>query len=160
MLSDDNNSLDWQRDGTCASPDFIEYRDYFFSEVPEEIEDAKEVCSHCPVRSQCLAWALNNKEIWGVWGGKDENEIRDALSISEEGQEVRRTKEGIAPTCLNCGAKTEDLRTKEVDIPGGGRWTTKKVVTCSSCDFYWTSRTSANAIEAYMALQAKIKELE
>lgn len=160
MLSDDSNSMEWQRDAACADPDFIEYIDYFFSEDPEEIEDAKEVCSHCPVRSECLSWALNNKEIWGVWGGKDENEIREALSISEEGQEVRRTKEGIAPTCLYCGAKTEDLHTMEVDIPGGGRWTTKKVVTCTNCKFYWTSRTSANAIEAYVALQNKIKEQE
>lgn len=158
MSNSNIGPLDWQKDSSCADPDFVEYKDYFFSEDPVEIEDAKEVCSHCPVRKECLAWALDNKEIWGVWGGKDENQIREALSISEEGQEVRRTKDGIAPVCLYCGAPTEDLRTSEVDIPGGGRWTTKKVVTCSNCAFYWTSRTSANAIEAYMALQKKISE--
>lgn len=159
-MSSNNGPLDWQKDSACSSPDFVEYTEYFFSDDPEEILEAKEVCSHCPVRKECLAWALDNKEIWGVWGGKDENEIRETLSISEEGQEVRRTKDGIAPTCLYCGAKTEQLKTSEVDIPGGGRWTTKKVVTCSSCEFYWTSRTSANAIEAYMTLKSKTTKAE
>lgn len=158
MSNDYVGPLGWQQDSSCSEPDFIEYREFFFSEDPTEIADAKEVCSHCPVRKECLSWALDNKEIWGVWGGRDEIEIRDALSISEEGQEVRRTKDGIAPTCLYCGAPTEALSTSEVDIPGGGRWTTKKVVTCSECKFQWTSRTSANAIEAYMALHKKLSE--
>lgn len=158
MFNNYTGPLGWQQDSSCSEPDFVEYKELFFSEDPAEIADAKEVCSHCPVRRECLSWALDNKEIWGVWGGRDEVEIRDALSISEEGQEVRRTKDGIAPTCLYCDAPTEALTTSEVEIPGGGRWTTKKVVTCSECQFQWTSRTSANAIEAYLALQKKISE--
>ncbi|MEV7194132.1 WhiB family transcriptional regulator [Streptomyces sp. NPDC093510] len=30
---------------------------------------AKEVCAHCEVRVQCLAWALKAGEAAGVWGG-------------------------------------------------------------------------------------------
>ena len=86
-----------------------------------------------------------------MWGGRDENEIRNTLSVNEEVQEVRRLRDGISPVCLYCDATTENLSIQELDVPGGGRWTTKKVVTCNKCDFYWTSRTSANAIEAYMA---------
>lgn len=131
------------------------YRDLFFSENVDEVEDAKTVCSDCPVRRECLSWALDNKEIWGVWGGRDENEIRTALSLSEDGQEIRRTREGEVPICLYCGADTTDLVTGEVDIPGGGRWTTRKTVTCSKCNFSWISRTSANAVEAYLALNSQ-----
>ena len=116
---------------------------------------AKELCSVCPVRTQCLQAALNNKEVWGIWGGRDEIEIRNTLSLNEDAQEVRRLREGISPICLNCDAPTEALSIKEVDVPGGGRWTTKKVVTCSECEFNWSSRTSSNAIEAYLSGTSK-----
>jgi WhiB family redox-sensing transcriptional regulator len=37
---------------------------------------AKLVCSGCPVRSECLAEALDNRIEWGVWGGMTERERR------------------------------------------------------------------------------------
>jgi hypothetical protein len=36
-----------------------------------------------------------------------------------------------------------------VEIPGGGRWTTAKIVSCTVCEFSWRSRTSVNAVLAY-----------
>jgi hypothetical protein len=36
-----------------------------------------------------------------------------------------------------------------VDVPGGGRWATMRLVQCEACDFTWRSRTSANAVDAY-----------
>lgn len=150
----------WQARGVCSQPGMEPYRDIFFSDDPEEIENAKLVCSDCPVRMQCLSWALDNKEIWGVWGGIDEEEMRIVLSVDEDGQEVRRIRKGEAPICPNCKANTGELHTKELDVPGGGRWTTKKVVTCGVCDFSWTSRTSANAIESYIALKNRTNSAE
>ncbi|GGZ24058.1 WhiB family transcriptional regulator [Streptomyces nitrosporeus] len=41
-----------------------------------QAEEAKAVCRTCPVREQCLEWALENKQDSGVWGGMDENERR------------------------------------------------------------------------------------
>lgn len=155
-----DTSKDWQEDATCAKPSMEQYRDIFFSEDPDDVTDAKLVCSNCPVRLECLGWALDNKEIWGVWGGNDENEIRIVLSVDEDGQEVRRIRKGEAPICPNCKADTGKLHTKELDFPGGGRWTTKKVVTCEDCDFSWTSRTSANAIESYIALKSRTSSAE
>lgn len=155
-----DTNKDWQQDATCAKPSMEPYREIFFSEDPEDITDAKLVCSNCPVRLQCLKSALDTKEIWGVWGGCDENEIRIVLSVDEDGQEVRRIRKGEAPICPNCKADTGKLHTKELDFPGGGRWTTKKVVTCEDCDFSWTSRTSANAIESYIALKSRTSSAE
>ena len=37
-------------------------------------EDAKEICALCPVRRECLAWALKTKQDHGVWGGLSESE--------------------------------------------------------------------------------------
>lgn len=150
----------WHDDSLCSDQYYSKYREYFFSEVAEQVSEAKEICSVCPVREQCLQSALNNKEVWGVWGGRDEMEIRYTLSVNQDGQEVRRSKDGIAPVCLNCDASTEFLVVTEVDTEGGGRWTTKKIVTCSQCQFNWTSRTSANAIESYLSMRSKTTRVE
>ncbi|KHL15152.1 UNVERIFIED_CONTAM: hypothetical protein LK11_22990 [Mumia flava] len=40
---------------------------------------AKQVCRGCPVRSECLAEALDNDIEWGVWGGMTERERRALL---------------------------------------------------------------------------------
>ena len=41
--------------------------------------DAKKLCSGCPVRTECLAEALDNEIEWGVWGGLTERERRAIL---------------------------------------------------------------------------------
>ncbi|MGC5396175.1 WhiB family transcriptional regulator [Streptomyces sp. DT20] len=41
-----------------------------------QTEDAKAVCHGCPVRAECLRWALENGQDTGVWGGLDETERR------------------------------------------------------------------------------------
>lgn len=153
-------NADWRDKALCSESYYEKYQDHFFSDVPEEVFEAKEICSFCPVKKQCLKTALNNKEVWGVWGGRDQEEIRNTLSLNEDGQEVRRSKDGIAPVCLSCDAPTESLVIDEIDVDGGGRWTTKKTVTCSECMFSWTSRTSANAIESYLSMTSRVKRQE
>lgn len=37
---------------------------------------AKAVCAVCPVRDECLAWALATGQDAGVWGGRTEDERR------------------------------------------------------------------------------------
>lgn len=41
--------------------------------------DAREVCRACPVRTECLAHALDNRVRWGVWGGMTERDRRALL---------------------------------------------------------------------------------
>jgi WhiB family redox-sensing transcriptional regulator len=41
-----------------------------------QTEDAKAVCRGCPVREECLRWALENGQDAGVWGGLGETERR------------------------------------------------------------------------------------
>jgi WhiB family redox-sensing transcriptional regulator len=40
---------------------------------------AKLICSGCPVKTECLAEALDNQIEWGVWGGMTERERRAIL---------------------------------------------------------------------------------
>jgi len=57
---------------------------------------AKAVCQGCPVRTECLADALDNRVEFGVWGGMTERERRallrrrpDVTSWSQLLQEAR-----------------------------------------------------------------------
>ena len=138
-------NLNWQRDASCAKPENRKYLHWFFSKKFEEKYEAKNLCFSCPVRKSCLQWALEHRQIWGVWGGKDEIEIRRALSVSYDGEETRRRR---FPNCPYCSAWPNKLEVSIEKLPGGGRWTTAKVVTCTECGFAWKSRTSANAVDA------------
>lgn len=140
------NNIEWQKDALCSRREHQKHRDWFFSKIPRERYDAKNICFSCPVRRQCIQWALEHRQIWGVWGGKDEMEIRRALSVSYTGEEAKRRR---YPNCPYCSARPSKLETSSVEVPGGGRWTTAKVVTCTACGFSWKSRTSANAVNAY-----------
>jgi WhiB family transcriptional regulator, redox-sensing transcriptional regulator len=146
------NNLKWQKNALCAKQENRNSIDWFFSKEPKEKYDAKNLCFSCPVRKQCLQWALEHRQIWGIWGGKDEVEIRRALSVSYKGEEARRRR---YPQCPFCGARPSKLETTLVEIPGSGRWTTAKIVTCTSCEFSWRSRTSANAVNAYYQEKAE-----
>jgi WhiB family redox-sensing transcriptional regulator len=140
------NSLEWQRSGLCAKPIYRDKVDWFFSKDFNEKYAAKNMCFSCPVRKECLQWALEHRQIWGIWGGKDEIEIRRTLSVSYLGEEIRRRR---YPNCPHCTARPGKLVTSVEKISNTGRWTTAKIVTCSECGFAWRSRTSANAVEAY-----------
>lgn len=145
-MSDNFKDTSYQKDALCAKKENSKYMEFFFSEEPEEKYQAKNLCYQCPVRRDCIKYALESKQIWGIWGGKDENEIRRTLSVDANGDEYRR---GRYPQCGYCSARTSKLKTYIVDLPGGGRWTTARMVECTECGFIWRSRTSANAINSY-----------
>lgn len=149
-----SKKLNWQEDAKCASPENKDRIEIFFSNEPEEVLEAKNVCFTCPVRKECIKWALESSTIWGIWGGKDEQEIRRTLSVNSDGAEIRRDR---YPQCLSCGARTGRLQTVIADNPDGGRWTTVRLVECLDCKFVWRSRTSSNAVNAYYAMVAEKK---
>jgi WhiB family redox-sensing transcriptional regulator len=68
---------DWKRRAECrdANSNLM----YPLPSDLDGIRDAKKVCGGCPVRKECLAWALNHPEPYGVWGGLDERERADLL---------------------------------------------------------------------------------
>lgn len=41
-----------------------------------QIDEAKAVCSSCPVVQQCLDWAVSVDPVDGIWGGTTEAERR------------------------------------------------------------------------------------
>jgi WhiB family redox-sensing transcriptional regulator len=68
----DDDELAWQSDSLCAQTD----PEAFFPEKGGSTRDAKKICSSCEVRAQCLEYALQNDERFGIWGGLSERERR------------------------------------------------------------------------------------
>lgn len=62
----------WHRDAVCAQTD----PEAFFPEKGGTTRPAKAVCEGCTVRVECLQWALDNDERFGVWGGLSDRERR------------------------------------------------------------------------------------
>jgi len=51
----------------------------FFPSDGTGVETAQRVCAACPVRPECLEYALLNRIEHGVWGGASERERRRIL---------------------------------------------------------------------------------
>lgn len=75
-----------------AVPCHIGNPDLWFAESPVDLERAKALCADCPIRSACLAAALEREEPWGVWGG----EILDRGSIVARKRPRGRPRKNVA----------------------------------------------------------------
>lgn len=53
--------------------------DLFFPANREEAEQALAICASCPVQPECLSYALEAGERFGIWGGLTEKERRKRL---------------------------------------------------------------------------------
>ena len=71
------NGAQWRRSAACRGCDVA----LFFpvgstGPAVDQIAAAKAVCGHCPVRADCLDFALVTNQESGVWGGATEEERR------------------------------------------------------------------------------------
>lgn len=63
---------EWRAHGACIGV----HPNIFFPERGESVVEAKTICAACPVRGECLDFALDNSEKFGIWGGRSERERR------------------------------------------------------------------------------------
>ncbi|OCB15104.1 hypothetical protein A5689_26990 [Mycobacterium intracellulare subsp. yongonense] len=93
---------DWINDALCPQVD----ADTFFVDKGESTKPAKSVCALCPVRAECLQYALDHDERFGVWGGLSE-------------RERRRLKRGIdvTPAHLNSHPASDACYQRGCDSP-------------------------------------------
>ena len=64
-----------------------------------QLNEAKMICTRCPVRVKCLEFALATQQVYGIWGGTSEEERRRILA---RGSAARQQ----APTRLKTGARS------------------------------------------------------
>jgi WhiB family redox-sensing transcriptional regulator len=72
MIDTTEDALSWQERALCAQTD----PEAFFPEKGGSTRDAKKVCVGCDVRAECLEYALEHDERFGIWGGLSERERR------------------------------------------------------------------------------------
>ena len=68
----DDTASGWQERALCAQTD----PEAFFPEKGGSTREAKKVCTGCDVRIECLEYALDHDERFGIWGGLSERERR------------------------------------------------------------------------------------
>ena len=68
----ETDDLGWHERALCAQTD----QEAFFPEKGGSTREAKRVCSSCEVKVECLEYALENDERFGIWGGLSERERR------------------------------------------------------------------------------------
>ncbi|REF00345.1 WhiB family transcriptional regulator [Thermomonospora umbrina] len=83
-LTDVSAELAWQAHAACASAD----GEAFFPEKGGSVQYAQRVCAGCPVKAECLEYALDNAITFGVWGGKSEGQRRVLRRRARHEQEV------------------------------------------------------------------------
>lgn len=74
----------WQARARCRGRDAT----LFFAPAAGELKEdklereamAKSICRECPVRAQCLEFALQTREPYGIWGGLNELERRRMMA--------------------------------------------------------------------------------
>ena len=84
------SGADWRRRAACR----LMPADMFFpvgtsGMAIEEVAAAKRVCFGCEVRTECLGFALETRQEFGVWGGVDEEERKEILRRARAANALR-----------------------------------------------------------------------
>jgi WhiB family redox-sensing transcriptional regulator len=77
--------LPWFEQAACTQSD----PDAWYPEKGGNVEQAKRVCNHCcPVRPECLDYALDTNQTQGIWGGLSVNERRKLKREAKRGKDA------------------------------------------------------------------------
>jgi WhiB family transcriptional regulator, redox-sensing transcriptional regulator len=88
---DSLSALSWQDKARCAEVD----PERWFPEKGGSVREAKRVCRSCEVRPECLDYALEHGERFGIWGGMSERERR-RLTSERTATQARQPREAAA----------------------------------------------------------------
>lgn len=72
---------EWQTEAACRGLDTSMFYHPENERGPSRVrreQQAKAICARCSVSEQCLSWALQVREPYGIWGGTSV-EDRDAI---------------------------------------------------------------------------------
>ncbi|TYK45463.1 WhiB family transcriptional regulator [Actinomadura decatromicini] len=104
--------------------------DLFFSDDPDDIEAAKNICGGCPSRLACLTYANDHELYHGVWGGLTGDERLHQISggskqchgcqmVRPLGLFHRNARDGYSSQCKTCekrrDAERNALRKPQLD---------------------------------------------
>lgn len=70
--------IHWMNDAACTMPEGV-LNPLFYAEDQKLQASARRICNSCPVRDDCLEYALENRIDHGMWGGVSERGRRRLL---------------------------------------------------------------------------------
>lgn len=70
---------DWMAKARCRGRD----PEVFFVRGAAQSRRAVRICDRCPVRSECLDYALELRIDFGIWGGMTERQRRRLLRLAD-----------------------------------------------------------------------------
>lgn len=93
-MEDNPDQYVWMLNARCRGINPAE----FFPSDGSGVEAARRMCAECPVRAECLEYALEHRIDQGVWGGASERERRRILRRRRElAESVRGERFDSAP---------------------------------------------------------------
>lgn len=75
-MSGDTDAGWWWLLAECRGLTVSQRDDIFFPSRGAPTAPAKAICAVCEVRAECLDWAIEHSEKYGIWGGLSERERR------------------------------------------------------------------------------------
>jgi len=84
----------WQYKARCRSLSIDP--EIFFPQLGGSIREAIRVCEPCPVRLECLEYALRIDERYGVWGGKSNTQRGKLRRLWQRQQPIPPLSEFLA----------------------------------------------------------------
>ncbi len=115
----------WMEQAECVGLDIM------VPDTAEQSKQAQAVCVECPVRSECMEYALADPGLVGIWGGmtsrerRQERQRRDVkpsqrkpIKHGTDGGYHAHRRHGVLPVCPECSrahadAVAEHKATKE-----------------------------------------------
>jgi WhiB family transcriptional regulator, redox-sensing transcriptional regulator len=85
----------WRDQAACRDVVRADY-DPFFADTTAGQLEAIAICATCPVRDDCLTFAVRTGQQYGIWGGQPEQTIRRLIARDRAGRPHGRVPEGHA----------------------------------------------------------------
>lgn len=79
----ESRSREWPEDRSCKNTDLSLFFPVEASATPETVI---RMCAKCPARSECLEYAIEGGERWGLWGGLNARERERLASNRRAGR--------------------------------------------------------------------------
>ena len=95
----------WRDQAACRDVVTAEYDPFFADNRAGELE-AIAICVTCPVRDDCLTFAVRTGQQYGIWGGQPQQTIRRLVALERAG----RPHSGRAPAGHPQASKTHCKR--------------------------------------------------
>jgi WhiB family redox-sensing transcriptional regulator len=88
--------LSWRDLAACRDIVSADY-DPFFADSAELQAEAIAICASCPVRDDCLTFAVRTGQQYGIWGGQPEQITRRLIAADRAGRPHARRASSSHP---------------------------------------------------------------